>query len=236
MDFYRFNKKWLRPRTEWLLAQVVVLFWLIVIAITWAAIDFGDFGIWAGQGWFTRSEADVFVNFISALLLFLTFIVAFKTNTETQKQTELLTRPYLRVAWANASIPDDRSEQGIIHACVTLINEGQGLMREVHYTIKVGNKLAQVRNHALISPKRGATAVAYLEGASEHIIGVRKRDLDQQTLLKNGEIIKNAHKAGGICIEGYYKDLTDHTYPFHFILDPSEQSWFSEKHPQKRED
>lgn len=236
MNFYRLNKKWLRPKTERFLSQFVLLFWLTVLAAVLAMFDFLDFGFWVGHGLFSRGEADVFVNFIAALLLFLTFIVAFKTDTETQKQTELLTRPYLRIAWANSRIPDDRSEQGITHACITLVNEGEGIMREVRYTIKVGDQKAQVRNHALISPRRGTTAVAYLADATEHIIGVRKKDMDEQTFIKNGEIIKNAHNVGGIAIEGYYKNLTDHTYPFHFVSDPSEQSWFREKYPQKRED
>ncbi len=233
---YRFYKKSLRPKTEWLLTQVVALFWIVLAVGGIAAFDFLDTGSLVGYGWFNKNEADVFLNFISGLLLFLTFIIAFKTSTESQKQTELLTRPYLRVTWVNEPLKGDRSEQGVVHSCISLVNDGEGIMKKVQYKIRVGNDIAQIRNHAIIAPRGSVTAVAYLPDATKHIIGVRQKDMDKETFLKNGDLIKRAYTQGGISIEGYYKDLTEHTYPFRFILDPAEQSWFVEDWIQKRED
>jgi len=193
-------------------------------------IDYYDLGLFVGFGVFIKHNRPNLVEGITAILLLVTLFETLKTNKESQRQTELTLRPYMRLAWRNDSNSESRENQGIIDTCIQVINNGKGLMRKVHYKVAVDKKSVEVREHALIVADGNPTSMVYKKSldVSKMVLGSRSRQFFEQLKYKNDEIIKNKK----IEISGTYRDVEGREYYFSFVSDRNEQSWFREKYRQ----
>lgn len=203
--------------------------WIVLALIAvfiYSVIDFYDLKIAIGWGIFSKLFKPNPVEAITAILLFYTLNETIKVRKETNRQTELAVRPYLRIAWNAKANQDDRILQGITDTCIVAINEGNGLMRQVNYNITVNGGKVPVKRHSIIVPHIPTTVVyGYLAKLPRPILGNRN---DKDYLDENNRIIKEDK----IIIKGSYRDIEGGSYSFQFDSDPNEQSWFRERFKQ----
>jgi len=129
----------------------------------------------------------------------------------------------MRLAWVTKQIEENRTAQGIIDTCI-VVNNGNGLMRQIKYHVKVDGRQVNVRNHSLISP--GSPTNMVYGNTNNRDLGCRN---DVSFDRKNNEIIKESK----IEVSGSYRDVEGGRYHFWFVSDVSQQSWFREKYRQQ---
>lgn len=201
-----------------------------LMALFWPWVDYFDLGIWPGINVFKRDQdiAAVVTWFVGVPTLG-TLYIAIKAFREQQRQRELDTRPYLRLAWDSNYVGQNRLPQGVTDSCLIAVNEGKGHMRNVIYHAKVGDQEVTLRRHEFIK-SGGQTMIDYDDLSNQAGPALGNRN-DSNFPLKNAEIIKR----GGIQIWGSYKDWTGKAeYEFKFVSDPTSQSGLSEPGSQNR--
>ncbi|MBI4021936.1 MAG: hypothetical protein HY372_01130 [Candidatus Andersenbacteria bacterium] len=201
---------------------------LAVLLAALATIDVLDLSLherWPAllRGWFYRDQTDTFFSFIGNTLLLMAFAAALLANREARRGTSFELRPYMRIEWVSDPEPNDRQGQGIRNTCLVLINNGNGLMRNIRYDAYVGGEKVPVRNHSLITTGGHPTKVVYVQGFMDSPLGDRD-SIGTEVKAKNDEIVR----AGRVAIMGTYEDVDGHTSDFSFESDSSQQSWFRE--------
>ena len=197
---------------------------ILVFIVAIAIIDYCDFGLAVGWGLLSRQHKTNLVEAIVAILLLLTLYEIWKASKESLRQTEVTLRPYMRLSWDTTQTGDNRKAQGITDTCIVVTNNGNGLMRQIKYHIKVDGKQVNVRNHSLIS-----------SGSSTNMVygNTNNRDLGCRNNVsfnrKNNKIIKE----NKIEVSGLYRDVEGGRYHFWFVSDASQQSWFREERRQQ---
>src|SRR5690242_10065651 len=131
-----------------------------------ASIDFFDLGLhqkWAmvPNGWFHLTKPEIYFSFIGNILLLMAFASSLLSNRESRRNTSFQLRPYVRFEWISQSETNDRAEQGIRNTCLVLINDGNGLMRNVKYQVWINGANIPVRNHSIITASGIPTKVVY---------------------------------------------------------------------------
>jgi hypothetical protein len=210
---------------------LIALAVLLAVAATFDFFD-GLGSLWPilPTGLFYRDEPGVYFDFIGNTLLLLAFAAALLGNREARRNTSFELRPYLRVAWISKPEPNDRQGQGIRNTCLVLVNNGNGLMRNVRYKVWASGKEVPVRNHSLITKDGTPTKVVYAKGFMGATLGDRD-SVSPENESKNDEIVQ----AERLAIVGTYEDVDGHTFDFSFESDSSQQSWFREmdfQHPR----
>lgn len=213
---------------EYVCSWPLLLIALAIILAALATLDVLDLGLrerWPAlwNGWFYRSQTDTFFSFIGSTLLLMAFAAVLQTNREARRDTSFKLRPYMRIAWRSAPELNERQGQEIRNTCLVLVNNGNGLMRNIKYKIWVSGKEVPVRNHSLITKDGIFTKVVYAKGFTDSPLG----NQDSHTVgikRKNDDIIKTER----IAIVGTYEDVDRHTFDFSFESDGSQQSWFRE--------
>ncbi|MCL4363742.1 hypothetical protein M1328_00720 [Patescibacteria group bacterium] len=200
---------------------------LFILLLVYSIVDYYDFHIATGYGLLSKLNKPNPVEAFTALLLIFTLYETIKTRKEAVRQTEITLRPYMRLSWVTTPSGEDRIPQGITNTCITVSNNGNGLMRRVQYSVEVNGKNVGVRNHALIIPN-SSTVMVYddLTNKLGPVLGNRN---DINFEKRNNEIIKTSE----IKIYGSYRDIEGRKYRFSFISDAKEQSWFREKYIQQ---
>lgn len=226
------TKTRIRNRVVRILQNVLNLpYILIVLAIIFAivaTVDFLDQGYhdrWpiVPSGWFYRSNPESYVSFVGNTLLLMAFAATLLGNREARRNTAFELRPYLRVEWISDYNFNDREGQGIRNTCLVLVNNGNGLMRNVKYKVWANGKEVPVRNHSLITTGGSPTKVVYAKGFMESPLG--SRDSDGPEFKQQNDAIVTAER---LTVRGTYEDVDGHIFEFNFESDGSQQSWFRE--------
>lgn len=226
------NKQKIKEKLVNLQNNIIKRRWqiLTILFLTVFLIDYFDFGLLVGWGVISRQVKTNLLEVLVALLLAITLYetrmagkAAFKQIKIAFRQTEITLRPYMRLAWDAAQIGPNRTAQGITDTCIVVVNNGNGLMRQIKYKVKVNGKEVKVRNHALIS-SGSPTNMVYGDTKSREL-GCRN---DSSFNTKNNKIIKEKI----IEVSGYYRDVEGGRYNFSFVSDVNQQSWFKEKYLQ----
>ncbi len=201
--------------------------WILMFCLILAIIDYLDLSLLVGYGVFSRQLKSNFIEGVSTLFLTLTLYFSLKSTKESQRQSLLALRPYLRISWESSFIGENRRREGVSDTCLIVTNSGKGLMRNVQYSIAANNKAVVVKNHSLIDAG-ASTYIVYDDKLNKvgELVGCAN-DKDKETF--NIDVIKNTK----ITVKGHYRDIEGGRYMFSFITDPAEQSWFSEKYRQE---
>lgn len=193
---------------------------LIILFLVIFLIDYCDLGLLVGWGIISKQEKTNLLEVLVALLLALTLYETRRQAKIAFRQTEITLRPYMRLAWDATQVGPNRTAQEITDTCIVVVNNGNGLMRQVKYKVKVNGKEIKVRNHTLISPG-SATNMVYGDTKNRNL-GCRN---DPSFNSRNNRIIKEKT----IEVSGTYRDVEGGWYPFKFISDVNQQSWFREE-------
>ncbi len=172
----------------------------------------------------------LWVDILTLILLICASVIAYRAFRESQRQTELEKRPYLRVAWVSEFAGENRRPQGITDSCLVLCNEGRGLMRKIHYRVWLNAMIIPLRQHAIIKPG-GQTNIVYDDSLNKYGPALGDRN-DRDQVNRNNVIIGDNHVS--IIIKGSYEDVTGKKYQFGFSKNLAEQSWFQEDMEQKQ--
>lgn len=158
-------------------------FWVLLVIGSWAyaIVDFADLNIIPGYGIFYRSETEPLVTFIVGIPLVLTLWQSFRANIETQRQTELGLRPFLRLQWGLYDRPDYVETNGVRHDVIEkeyviiLVNEGSGVAVDVRvepFQINDGVKEpVTIKAITAMAPNGGVTRL--LDGYTQKALAAR---------------------------------------------------------------